>query len=289
MNMKKRKLLDLFCCSGGAAMGYLNAGFDEVVGVDKVMKKEYPGVFIKADIEDWLFEQPLEFFRSFDLIHASPPCQGHSITTRLAIAQGNIPSDEIHHMTYVRAFLKTVGVPYVIENVERAWPKEVRSSNTILCGSSFGLGVQRHRMFESSFNIERLPCNHNTESWPMGPNGKRKPIGVYGSLGDQVKGVDTKNPKRGQFFGGKVADTVEEAQKAMGITHITQWANLKEAIPPAYTEHIAKCFFEQEQSMLKPVVTIVKEDMEKLIKLMNESHSKPTTISNGQTKLDNWD
>ena len=64
---------------------------------------------------------------------------------------------------------------------------------------------------------------------------------------------------------------------------------MKEAIPPAYTEHIAKCFFEQEQSMLKPVVTIVKEDMEKLIKLMNESHSKPTTISNGQTKLDNWD
>ena len=31
---KLARLLDLFCCAGGAAMGYSRAGFD-VVGVDK--------------------------------------------------------------------------------------------------------------------------------------------------------------------------------------------------------------------------------------------------------------
>ena len=30
-----RRLLDLYCGAGGAAMGYHRAGFDEIVGVDK--------------------------------------------------------------------------------------------------------------------------------------------------------------------------------------------------------------------------------------------------------------
>ena len=32
--MKKRIALDLFSGAGGAALGLLNAGFDEVVGID---------------------------------------------------------------------------------------------------------------------------------------------------------------------------------------------------------------------------------------------------------------
>jgi hypothetical protein len=240
------RVLDLGCCAGGGAAGYERAGFNEIVGVDKVYKKQYPYFFIKADLEEWLYETPVEWFEQFDLIHASPPCQFDSITRNLAIAQGNLPSD-IDLMPIVRQFLMSLDVPFVIENVRRAWKKrfteEEMNNLPFLCGSSFGLGVQRHRYFEASFPISKIPCDHDTESWPMGPNGRRKPIGVYGSLGDQLQGKDKKNLDRGNIIGGKVAATVEEAQKAMGIYHITEWTNLKEAIPPAYTEHVGKCFF----------------------------------------------
>ena len=255
------KVLDLFCCSGGAAVGYEKAfGDAEITGVDHVFKKEYPYNFIKADIVDFIQETPIGWFREFDFIHASPPCQIHSRTKELAKAQGNLPSD-VDYMPLMRHFLLHVEVPYVIENVVEAWTgpwkksgekgTDPRMINTILCGSSFGLGVQRHRMFESSFPISSLLCDHKTPSWPIGPKGKPKPWGIYGSMGDQVKGVSTKHPERGVITGGWTVPDLKTGQKAMGITHITQWSNLKEAIPPAYTEHIGKCFLKHMQGKVE--------------------------------------
>jgi|TARA_B100001540_G_scaffold317010_1_gene348601 DNA (cytosine-5)-methyltransferase 1 len=256
---KPMKVLDLFCCSGGGAVGYERAfGNVEITGIDIVTKKEYPYNFIKADIIDFIQETPIGWFQQFDLIHASPPCQYHSRTKHLAIAQGNDPSD-VDLMPLIRFFLMNVGVPYVIENVVEAWMipwensgrkgKNPKMVNTILCGSSFGLGVQRHRMFESSFPIESLLCNHETESWPIGPKGKPKPWGIYGSLGDHVKGTCSKTGRAVE--GGWTPPNILVAKKAMGIKHITQWTNLKEAIPPAYTEHIGKCFLKHKEGRIK--------------------------------------
>ena len=64
-------LLDLFCGVGGAAVGYHRAGFD-VVGVGIRPRPHYPFEFVQADAMTF----PLE---EFDAIHASPPCQEHSV------------------------------------------------------------------------------------------------------------------------------------------------------------------------------------------------------------------
>ena len=254
---KTWRVLDLYCCSGGSAKGYELGGFTEIIGVDNVRKKEYPYFFIKADITDFIFEKPVEWFESFDLIHASPPCQHHSKTKHLAIAQGNVPCD-IDHLPMIRQFLKSLDVEYVIENVPEAWSEEERQNMPFSCGSHFDLGVQRHRYFEASFSIKQLKCDHMTTAWPIGPKGKPKPIGVYGSKNDRIKGMCHKTGK--MQTGGWTAKDVPEAQKAMGIEHISQWRNLCQALPPKYTEHVAKCFFKHMESKTSLQREVVKTE-----------------------------
>jgi DNA (cytosine-5)-methyltransferase 1 len=73
------RLLDLFCCEGGAATGYHRAGFD-VVGVDIEPQPRYPFDFRHGDALlalDKLVHDP-EWFGPIDAIHASPPCQSYS-------------------------------------------------------------------------------------------------------------------------------------------------------------------------------------------------------------------
>tara|TARA_B100000686_G_C16755692_1_gene955318 strand:+ start:186 stop:476 length:291 start_codon:yes stop_codon:yes gene_type:complete len=81
-----------------------------------------------------------------------------------------------------------------------------------------------------------------TSAWPIGPKGIPKPLGVYGSKGDNLKGMCKRTGK--MQTGGWTAKDVPEAQKALGIDHIATWTNLCEALPPTYTQHVAKCFFE---------------------------------------------
>ena len=69
-NNVRPKLLDLFCCAGGASMGYHLAGFD-VVGVDIVEQPEYPFEFIQAEAIEYCKNHS----HKFDAITASPPCQ----------------------------------------------------------------------------------------------------------------------------------------------------------------------------------------------------------------------
>ncbi len=204
------RLLDLFCGAGGAAMGYHRAGFD-VVGVDINPQPRYPFEFWQADalvaLAKW------ESVGTFDAIHASPPCQTYSVTRSLHSAA----YPDLVGVT--RQLLNFTGLPFVIENVQGA-PLE----NTVkLCGSSFGLGVRRHRLFESNVMLwNPPPCRHELQPEPI----------------DVTGGGPSKGPRLdGKGGRSRKPRTVKEAGDAMGIDWMTR-AELNEAIPPAYTAWI---------------------------------------------------
>jgi DNA (cytosine-5)-methyltransferase 1 len=225
--MTRPRLLDLFCCAGGAAKGYHDAGFD-VVGVDIRPQPRYPYLFVQADALEFLdamirctvgqsFWLADEEFSTFDAIHASPPCQRFS---DLAKRNGNAEAwpDLI---APVRRRLKQLGLPYVIENVEGA----PLVDPVMLCGTMFGLRVLRHRLFES--NVLLAPKPHGKHPLVF-THDKRK--AHYGKLDEWTSPV--------QVTGGGNCSKAAAAD-AMGIDWMTK-NELNEAIPPAYTEWLGK-------------------------------------------------
>jgi len=207
-------LLDLFCGAGGAAMGYHRAGFD-VVGVDIKPQPHYPFMFWKFDaFEFWRFGWSVE---QFDAIHASPPCQPYSTTRTLHSAE--YPK----LIKNVRELVRHTGLPYVIENVVGA-PLETPVS---VCGSSFGLPIRRHRLFESNLWLSPSLCAHQPNPVDVTGGGPSKKARTDG------KGGRSRKPKN-----------LAEAREAMGIDWMTR-DELNEAIPPAYTEYIGSQLIEQ--------------------------------------------
>lgn len=211
--MKKLRVLDLFCKAGGAGYGYHLAGF-EVVGVDIEPQPHYPFEFIQADALTF----PLD---GFDLVHASPVCKDYTYCN--LAPKGKHP----RLIGEVRAALKRNNVLHVVKNVVGA--KRDLNANLLLCGSMFGLPIQRHRLFEIGgtdlFICPPAPCDH-----------RHATIGVYGhSIWDSsLPGTPRKDGKRRPD-----SVPVEIGRKAMGI----DWMNkeeLAQAIPPAYTEWIGR-------------------------------------------------
>lgn len=200
------RLLDLCCGAGGVAEGYARAGF-EVVGVDIEPQPNFPFEFQRADAMTF----PLE---GFDVVHASVPCQLFTPYRRKGHGVGDGYPDLIAPM---RERLAASGLPYVIENVEGA-PLEL-SRSIRLCGSTFGLDVRRHRLFESNVPLVAPHCEHawQTPRFPAATN--RAPN------------------SRHTVEVGVWRIPLEIQQRAMGI----DWMGLEdlsEAIPPAYTEWV---------------------------------------------------
>jgi len=202
------KVLDLFCGAGGASMGYKLAGF-EVVGIDIKKGKRYPFEYHQRSV----LELTAEDLERYDLIHSSPPCQLFSATRHLRNAQGK-KSDKMDLIEPTRRLLIESGKPYIIENVVGApLIDPVR-----LCGSSFGLKVRRHRLFESNMPLKGSECDHKAQG---------RPVGIYGSMKDEIPN------------GGRTAKSMDEAKEAMGIDWMI-WSELVEAIPPAYTQYLGE-------------------------------------------------
>lgn len=215
----KLKFLDLFCCCGGISQGVKNICPEaEITGVDLKDNHQYPFNFINKDV----FELDMDFLKSFDLIHASPPCQFY------------IPVNKWRNNDYpdlidkTRQLLLQTGKPFTLENVQGSPLRK----DLVLCGEMFGLRVIRHRIFEiHNFSNKAIQPKHVKH---------RPPLDKTHSYYACVAG----------HGGNGYSFKLEDWQKAMGIDWVSKKEHLTQMIPPVYYEHIVNEFLHGGQSVL---------------------------------------
>lgn len=176
-----------------------------IVGVDIKWQPNYCGhEFVQADAMTF----PL---RGFDFIWASPPCERYSQCTPKAYRD--------NHPDLIDPIRKRMnGTPFVIENVASA--RRLLRNPMMLCGSMFGLGVKRHRYFESSYPIQQPICGSHY-----------RPVLITGT--------------HRRTYEPRYEYSVEQCRVASGVDWMTR-VELDKAIPPAYSRYIA------EQYLLTP-------------------------------------
>lgn len=209
----KPVLLDLYCCIGGAATGFHNAGWN-IIGVDIKPQPDYPFEFHQGDA---LTLGPILAKRAH-AVHTSPPCQGEG-----APAKGTNKTLGKQHPRLIpqtRTMLQQIGLPYIIENVAGAAIRH----DVKLCGEMFGLGVIMHRYFElGGWTTNQPPHPRHrgrVRGWRQGLYFDGPYVAAYGN------------------GGGKA--TVEEMRQAKRIDWSTNHLGLREALPPAYTEWLGE-------------------------------------------------
>ena len=189
-------------------MGYHRAGF-EITGVDIAPQPNNPFPVIQSDAIAFLRKANP---RDFDLVHASPPCLRHTAINY------RTKHDAECLIEATREALVRFGRPYVIENVPRA----PLHHPIMLCGTLFGLGVLRHRAFETSaFVLSPGECQHR------GTVADGTYVSVHGG-------------------GRRSTHTISYEQQrhrwetAMGVTWAKTRTEIANAIPPAYTEFLGQ-------------------------------------------------
>lgn len=218
------KIIDLFCCQGGASAGYAAAGF-EPFGVDIDPQPRYPFAFHQGDalavMEALIVGEKVAFIypsgevvhlglSDFSAAHASPPCQAYTLAQRIR----NRPHPDLVGPT--RDVLVASKLPWIIENVEGAPLYEP----ILLCGSMFpGLRVYRHRLFESDHPFH-TPI-HPSHVAPLRKMGRPPADGDFMHVVGNFSGVET-------------------AKAAMGGVDWMNRDGLRESIPPAFTEYLGR-------------------------------------------------
>ena len=99
-----------------------------------------------------------------------------------------------------------------------------------LCGQTFGIGVVRHRLFETNFLIltpPHVPCNGAVQRDLVSVTG-------HGPPGRHYRAVTVAG-----HGGNSRSFSLSSWKDAMGIDWMTR-DELTQAIPPAYTEYIGR-------------------------------------------------
>jgi hypothetical protein len=151
--MTRPKLLDAYCCEGGCSEGYFRAGFD-VRGVDNAPQPRYQFDFIRGDALEYIAAH----WQEYDAIAASPTCQTRARVTAWRGSRDNHPDT----LTPTLTLLRSLPLPYVVENVVEAVDDGTMRADFLLCGSMFGLPIRRHRAFETNWQPAYLvpSCQH---------------------------------------------------------------------------------------------------------------------------------
>lgn len=167
--------VDLFAGIGGVARSLQQYPCArpacDVIGIDIDGSKaaDYPGLFVEHDLTTGLpgFIDELEYI---DLGWASPPCQ---FTTGVQYAR----SGE-NLIPLARSLLGDLPTEVtVLENVPEA--REHLETPVRLCGGAFGLGVQKHRLFETSFRAHGVACDHPPDGFPYCIGDREHPVEGY--------------------------------------------------------------------------------------------------------------
>lgn len=223
--VRRPKLLDLCGGEGGAAAGYMRAGFHVTsVDLDGAALKRSPAQQT-VQMDALLFLSL--YWRDYDAFHLSAPCQ------RWAANNANSAADKWPDLiTPGRLLLTATGRPWVMENVQHAPLRH----DAVLCGSMFGLtaidtdgtllSLQRHRYFESNSLISSPgPCRHEgVQQW----------AGVYGGARKD------KHEARHVRKGGYVPPDAQVQSDLLGGVPWMTFKGRKECIPPVYAEHIGQ-------------------------------------------------
>lgn len=223
MSDNKPLVLDLYSCAGGSGMGFARAGF-EPVGIDIEYQGSYPFEFHQEEALAYLTkvldnDMRLPDGRRVHAVNASPPCQSYT-----ALAKGTNNNSDAHPRLIepTRELLQETGVPWLIENVVGA----PLIKPVTLCGEMFGMDVIRHRWFETNWGLAQP-----------------KHVKHRGKVAGYRHGVWTTRGPDAPYYaiygngGGK--GTLAEWKQAMGIDWMRTKAEIAEAIPPAFAQHIA--------------------------------------------------
>lgn len=192
-------------------MGYHQAGFDKIIGVDNRQQLSYPFDGVLMDALEALTSKNL---RKVDLIHASPPCQFYSVASFMYDrGYPDLVED-------TRRLLIESGRAYIIENV----PGAPLLDPITVCGSGLGMTrIRRHRLFESNFPLVGTGCNHDILI---------EPLSVAGH-----------NESHYKYATRVLPHNLYARRQAMGINWMNRY-EITQAIPPAYTEFLGRQFLE---------------------------------------------